>query len=318
MLKYTCKRLLMIIPIALIVSILVFLVIKMIPGDPIRIMFGKNATAEQVAYVRTLYGLDKPLLEQYFSWMGNLLRGDWGVSIQSGEGVLHMIMERLPRTLALCLSGIFIALVIAIPSGALSAKYHNSGLDLGITISNLTFISIPGFWMGLILMMIFCVGLGWFPTSGYVSLGEDFGGWLRCIILPAVTTAATFFASLSRLMRSSMLEVLDQDYISLSRIKGNPERRVFYVHALRNSLIPLITNIGLQMGYLMGGVVVIEKVFAYPGLGLLLIKSIDQRDYPLIQGILLVFACMIVVINLLTDLMYMVIDPKIRFGYKKS
>lgn len=318
MLKYTAKRLALIIPIAFLVSILVFLVIKMIPGDPIRIMFGKNATAEQVEYVRALWGLDRPLLEQYTSWMGNLFRGDWGVSIQSKEPVLSMIMERMPRTLALCVSGILVALVIAIPSGIICAKYHNSGLDLGITIMNLTFISIPGFWMGLILMMIFCVGLGWLPTSGYVDPSVNFGEWLRCMILPAVTTAATFFASLSRLMRSSMLEVMEQDYISLARIKGNNERRVLYVHALRNSLIPLVTNIGLQMGYLMGGVVVIEKVFAYPGLGLLLIKAIDQRDYPLIQGILLIFACIIVVINLVTDLMYMVIDPKIRFGHKKS
>lgn len=275
-------------------------------------MFGKYATDEQVEYVRTLYGLDKPLIEQYFSWIGNLFRGDWGVSIQSGENVYNMIMERIPRTLSLCVIGIVVALVIAIPSGIICAKHHNSGIDLGITVMNLTFISIPGFWMGLILVMIFGVGLGWLPTSGYVAPTENFGEWVRCMILPAVTTAATFFASLSRLMRSSMLEVLEQDYISLARIKGNTERRVYYVHALRNSLIPLVTNIGLQMGYLMGGVVVIEKVFAYPGLGLLLIKAIEQRDYPLIQGILLIFACMIVVINLVTDLMYMVIDPKIR------
>ncbi len=229
-----------------------------------------------------------------------------------------MIMERLPRTIALCISGIFVALVIAIPSGVISAKHHNTGLDLGITVMNLTFISIPGFWLGLILMMIFSVGLKWLPTSGYISPAVDFGGWVRSMILPSVTTAATFFASLSRLMRSSMLEVFEQDYISLARIKGNPERRVLYIHALRNSLIPLITNIGLQMGYLMGGVVVIEKVFSYPGIGLLMIKAINQRDYPLIQGILLIFAIVIVLINLLTDMAYMLVDPRIRFGYRKG
>ena len=211
MLKYTTKRLALIIPIALVVSVLVFLVIKMIPGDPVQIMFGKYATDEQVEYVRTLYGLDKPLIEQYFSWIGNLFRGDWGVSIQSGENVYNMIMERIPRTLSLCVIGIVVALVIAIPSGIICAKHHNSGIDLGITVMNLTFISIPGFWMGLILVMIFGVGLGWLPTSGYVAPTENFGEWVRRMILPAVTTAATFFASLSRLMRSSMLEVMEQD-----------------------------------------------------------------------------------------------------------
>lgn len=318
MLKYILRRLLLIIPIVLVVSILVFLVIKMIPGDPITIMFGKNANAEQIAYVKTLYGLDRPLAEQYFTWAGNLLRGDWGSSIQTDEPVLGMILERMPRTIALCFCGILVALAISIPSGIACARYHNSAFDLSVTVMNLAFISVPGFWLGMIFMLIFAVNLKLLPTSGYISAAENFVGWLRCMILPTVTTAATFFASLSRLMRSSMLEVLQQDYISLARIKGNNNRRIYYVHALRNSLIPLITNIGLTMGYLMGGVVVIEKVFAYPGLGLLLINSITQRDYPLIQGILLIFAVIIVVINLLTDLTYMLVDPKIRFGYKKT
>lgn len=318
MLKYTFKRLSLLIPIVITVSILVFLVIKMIPGDPIAIMFGKNANAEQVAYVRTLYGLDKPLVEQYFTWIGNLLKGDWGKSIQTGEPVFELIMERMPKTIALCIGGILVALCISIPSGIICAKYHNSITDLIITFFNLVFISVPGFWLGIIFMVVFAVKLKWLPTSGYVSISESFGGWLKSMILPTVTTAATFFASLSRLMRSSMLEVLQQDYISLARIKGNPERRVYYIHALRNSLIPMVTNVGLQMGYLMGGVVVIEKVFSYPGMGLLLITSITRRDYPMIQGILLVFAFIIVIVNLLTDLAYMLIDPKVKFGYHKD
>ncbi len=318
MLKYIVRRLLLIIPIVIVVSILVFLVIKMIPGDPITIMFGKNANPEQIAYVKTLYGLDKPLVEQYFTWAGNLLHGDWGSSIQTNEPVRNMILERMPRTIALCFCGIIVALIISIPSGIACARHHNSALDLSLTVMNLTFISIPGFWLGMIFMLIFSVQLRLLPTSGYVSAAESLTGWIKCMILPTVTTAATFFASLSRLMRSSMLEVLQQDYISLARIKGNKNGRIYYIHALRNSLIPLVTNIGLTMGYLMGGVVVIEKVFAYPGLGLLLINSITQRDYPLIQGILLIFAIIIVVINLLTDLAYMLVDPKIRFGYKKT
>ncbi len=318
MLKYIVRRVLLIIPIAIVVSILVFLVIKMIPGDPITIMFGKNANPEQIAYVKTLYGLDKPLTTQYFTWMGNLLHGDWGSSIQSGESVINMILERMPRTILLCFCGIILALIIAIPSGVACARHHNSFLDLSLTVMNLAFISIPGFWLGMILMLIFSVKLRLLPTSGYVPAQENLIEWMKCMILPTITTAATFFASLSRMMRSSMLEVLQQDYISLARIKGNNNYRVYYIHALRNSLIPLVTSIGLTMGYLMGGVVVIEKVFAYPGLGLLLINSITQRDYPLIQGILLIFAIIIVVINLLTDLAYMMVDPKIRFGYKKT
>lgn len=282
------------------------------------IMFGKNPNQQQMEYMRKMYGLDKPLVEQYFTWAGNLLRGDWGSSIQTRENTLGMILERMPRTVALCFSGILVALLISIPSGVASARHHNSLLDLSLTVVNLVFISVPGFWLGLLLMVLFSVTLRWLPTSGYVELSRDFVGWLRCMLMPTVTTAATFFASLSRLMRSSMLEVLEQDYIALAKIKGNSTRRVYYIHALRNSLIPLVTNVGLTMGYLMGGVVVIEKVFSYPGLGLLLITSITQRDYPLIQGIILVFAVIIVVINLITDIAYMLIDPKIRFDFKKS
>lgn len=308
----------MVIPIVIVVSILIFLMIKIIPGDPVEIMFGKNPNQEQMEYVRQLYGLDKPLNEQYFTWAGNIMKGDWGSSIQTNESVFGMIMERIPRTLALSVIGIALALIISIPSGVACARRHNSGFDLSVTVLNLGFISIPGFWLGILFMLLFSVILKILPTSGYVEPSVDFFGWLQCMIMPAVTTAATFFASLSRLMRSSMLDVLEQDYISLARIKGNKESRIYYVHALRNSLIPLVTNIGLQMGYLMGGVVVIEKVFSYPGLGLLLITSITQRDYPLIQGIILMFAIIIVVINLITDLMYKVVDPKIRFGYKKT
>jgi peptide/nickel transport system permease protein len=317
-LKYIIKRILVVIPIVIVVSILIFLIIKMIPGDPVAIMFGKNPNQEQMEAVRKLYGLDKPLVDQYFTWAGNILQGNWGRSIQTNEPILGMIMERIPRTIALSLIGICLALIISIPSGVASAKHHNTFFDLSITVLNLGFISIPGFWLGILLMLLFSVVLKILPTSGYVEPAMNFFGWLRCMILPSLTVAATFFASLSRMMRSSMLEVLQQDYITLARIKGNKESRVYYIHALRNSLIPLLTVIGLQMGYLMGGEVVIEKVFSYPGLGLLLISSITQRDYPLIQGIILIFAIIIVIINLITDLVYKMVDPKIRFGYKKT
>lgn len=317
MAKYIIKRLLLIIPIVIAISVLVFMVIKLIPGDPVTIMFGRNPNPEQMERVRSLYGLDKPLAQQYFTWFGNILKGNWGNSIQLNEPVLDSIMERLPRTAALCIAGIVVALIIAIPSGIACAKKHNSTTDVAITSMNLLFISVPGFWFGILLILLFSVKLHILPTSGYVEPAADFSGWVKCMIMPTIATAATFFASLSRLMRSSMLEVLQQDYISLARIKGNSDRRVYYVHALRNSLIPVITAVGLQIGYLMGGTVVIEKVFSYPGMGLLLLTAINQRDYPLIQGILLVFAIIIVIVNLATDITYRLIDPKIRFDRTK-
>jgi peptide/nickel transport system permease protein len=316
-LKYIIKRVLLIIPISIIISVLVFTIIKLIPGDPVTLMFGRNPNAEQIARVRGFYGLDKPLARQYLTWAGNLLRGDWGTSIQQNQPVIDTIMERMPRTIALCFSGIILALIIAIPSGIISAKKHNSLTDVTITTLNLVFISVPGFWFGILLILLLSVWLHILPTSGYIEPSQDFAGWIKCMIMPTLATAATFFASLSRLMRSSMLEVLEQDYISLARIKGNKDSRIYYIHALRNSLIPVVTAVGLQIGYLMGGTVVIEKVFSYPGMGLLLLTSINQRDYPLIQGIVLIYAIIIVVVNLITDITYMFIDPKIKFGHKK-
>jgi len=307
----------MMIPIVFIVTILIFLIIKMIPGDPIAIMFGKHPNPEQIARIQDLYGLNAPLHEQYFIWMGNLLQGNWGLTIQLNEPVLDLILERVPRTIALCVAGILISLVIAIPTGILSAKKHNTLADVMVTSVNLFFISIPGFWCGILLIIVFSVILNVLPVGGYVSPLDDFGGWLKCMILPSVTMAASFFASLSRLLRSSMLEVLSQDYITLARIKGNTEYRIYYVHALRNSLIPTITALGLQIGYFLGGEVVVERVFSYPGMGMLLLTAINQRDYPLIQGTILFFAIIIVIVNLCTDIAYMLIDPKIKFGDKK-
>ncbi len=317
MLSYVLKRVLTYIPIIILISIMIFFIIRLIPGDPIQMMFGKNASQEQIAYVRTLYGLDKPVWQQYFVWIGNLLKGDWGTSIRLDEPVLGLVLERLPRTALLCFSGILLSLIIAIPSGIASALKHNTFIDVGITGLNLLFISIPSFLCGILLIIVFSVKLKWLTVAGYVSPMENFAGSIRSLVLPTVAMAAVFFAALSRLVRSSMLEVMGQDYVTLARVKGNREARVLYLHALKNALIPVVTMVGLQIGYFLGGEIVVEKVFAFPGMGMLLVNAINQRDYPLVQATVLVFTLIIITVNLLTDVAYMLVDPKIKFGAAK-
>ncbi len=314
MLKYVLKRIAILIPILIVVSFIIFFIIRLIPGDPIQLMFGRTANPERVASVRSLYGLDQPVWKQYFIWVGNILRGNWGTSIRLGEPVFDLVMERLPRTMLLCFSGILLAIVIAVPSGVVAAIKHNTAVDLVVTTGNLIFISMPSFLCGILLIVVFAVQLQILPTVGYVSPLDSIAGCFRSLVLPTVAMAACFFAALSRLIRSSMLEVLSQDYIALARVKGNKERRVYFVHALKNAMIPAITLIGLQTGYFLGGEIVVEKVFAFPGMGMLMLTALNQRDYPLIQATILVFTIIIVTVNLLTDVAYMLVDPKIRYG----
>ena len=317
MIRYILKRILSYIPIIILISIMIFFIIRLIPGDPVQMMFGKNASPEQIQYVRTLYGLDKPVIQQYLTWMGNLLKGDWGTSIRLGEPVINLVLERLPRTALLCFTGIILSIIIAVPSGVISALKHNTFTDLAITSLNLVFISVPSFLCGILLIIVFAVNLRILPSSGYTSILENFGEGIRSLVLPTIAMASVFFASLSRLIRSSMLEVMGQDYVTLARVKGNKESRVLYLHALKNALIPAVTVIGLQIGYFLGGEVVVEKVFAYPGMGMLLVNAIGQRDYPLIQATVLVFTIIVIVVNLLTDITYILVDPKIKFGAAK-
>lgn len=317
MVRYILKRILSYIPILILISIMIFFIIRLIPGDPVQLMFGKKATAEQIEYVRALYGLDKPLWQQYITWATNILKGDWGTSIRLGEPVIETVLERLPRTALLCFTGIILSIIIAVPSGIASALRHNTAIDMGITSLNLLFISIPSFLFGILLIIIFAVILGMLPSTGYVSILEDPVEGLRCLVLPTFAMAGVFFASLSRLIRSSMLEVMGQDYITLARVKGVRERTVLFIHALKNALIPAVTVIGLQIGYFLGGEVVVEKVFAYPGMGTLLVNAISQRDYPLVQATVLVFTIIVIIVNLLTDITYILVDPKIKFGAAK-
>ena len=297
-----------------VLTIIVFSIVHIMHGDPITTMLGENAAPEQIASLRAQYNLDKPYVQQYLIWLGNLIKGDFGTSITSKAPVLPSIMSRLPRTLVLCIVPTVISLIIAIILGVISAARHNSGIDLGISVSSLIMLSVPEFWMGIMLMLLFSVYFHILPAGGYVKATDDFVGYLRCMIMPVLTLVFHTIPSTIRLVRSSMLEVLGEDYMMLARTKGNSQRRTHYIHGLRNSLIPIATNVSLQITSLMAGVIVIEKVFQYPGMGLLLLNSISYRDYPMIQGCIFVFSIIVVITNLLTDIVYAIIDPRIRYS----
>lgn len=312
--KFIFKRLLSTIPVVLGLIIVVFFIVHLIPGDPIAVMLGREATPEAYAALEAQYGFDKPLLEQFWSWFTSMLRGDLGVSLTLKKPVVEAIGERLPRSAVVCVFGIFLSLVIAVPAGIISALRHNTLTDLNITTFTLLLISLPSFWLGIILMMVFSVWIPILPSVGFVSPLKG-GLWasFKTIILPVVTIAAALAASTTRLLRTSLLEVLGEDYIMLATVKGNSERRKLFIHALRNAAIPVFTTVSMQVAYLLGGEVIIEKVFAFPGLGQMLLSAIEKRDYPLIQGIVLVIALTVVIINLITDVLYAVIDPRIRY-----
>lgn len=288
----------------LIISIVVFLFIHLIPGDPARTMAGLDAEEWEVEAIRKEMGLDKPILEQYFNYMNNLFHGDMGTSLKSGVPTTELIMERMKVTLRLVLAGIIWAPILGIFIGVISAVFRGKWLDhVGMFIA-ITGLSAPGFWVGLMGIEIFSVKLGWLPSGGL----ED---W-HSLILPSFTMGIGIMAELARYTRSSMLETLGEDYVRTARAKGQRESLVLLLHAFRNSLIQVVTILGLQIGGLLSGSVLTETVFSLPGMGRLLVDSIAFRDYPVIQGLLMLFALQYVLINLVVDLLYGVINPKIR------
>ncbi len=311
---YIIKRILSMFFMIIIISIIIFFIIKLIPGDPIQIMFGDSPDQIQIQKIRDLYGLDQPFIKQYFIWFGNLVKGDWGTSIILGKPVLSLIMERLPRTAILATLSIIISSILGIVFAVISAAKNNSLLDLGISTLSFVSLSMPQFWFGILLILFFGVTLRILPTSGYVDPSQGIMDSIKTLILPVAALVASQTAVIVRIQRSSLLDCLNQDYITLARSKGCSEPRVLYIHALRNSLIPTATIIGMRIGYLLGGVVVIERVFAFPGMGTLLISSLFQRDYPIIQGVMLVFSSIVVFVNFITDFLYKVIDPRIRYN----
>ncbi|MDR7521030.1 MAG: ABC transporter permease [Armatimonadota bacterium] len=310
---YIIRRIAALVPVLVIVATVGFFLIYLTPGDPAAVMLGPDATQEELENLRRLMGLDRPLLVQLLRWYGRTLRGDLGYSIFLQRPVLQAIIERLEPTVLLTLFSLALAVAIGIPAGVIAAVRRNSWIDQAAMGVALFGVSVPNFWLGLNLILIFSVWLGVLPVAGYVPVEQSLAGAVRSLVLPAVVLGISGSALIARMTRSSMLEVLGQDYIRTARAKGNLERRVVYRHALRNAMIPTVTVIGLALGGLLAGAIVTETVFALPGVGRLVISSVLRRDYPVIQGILMFIAAIYVVINLLIDVVYVYLDPRVKY-----
>ncbi|MGY1813931.1 ABC transporter permease [Blastococcus sp. SYSU D00820] len=293
------------------VSLVVFALIHLVKGDPVKIALGPRYSQETYDALRERSGLDLPLVEQYFRWAGHALTGDLGVSFKYGDTVTSMIAERLPATLTLALASLVVALLIALPLGMLSALHPRTFVDRAATVISQIGISVPDFWLSIILILVFAGTLGWLPSGGYVPLTEDPLGWLERLVLPAIATGVVSGSVITRFVRSSMLEALGSEHVRTAQAKGLPTRQVLSWHVLRNALLPLVTVTGVQLAYLLSGVVVVEIVFSWPGLGQLAFQAVRDRDYPVLQGAVLLFALVFLVINLLVDLLYSRIDPRI-------
>ena len=312
MTRYLLKRILATIPSLLLITVLVFFLVRLIPGDPVSSLLELQRDPKIVAELRAFYGLDRPILEQYLTWVGTVASGSLGRSFINGAPVTSLVLERFPRTIYLMAGGLAVSLAIALPCGLVAATHRGSWVDLAVSTLATVSLAVPSFFFGILLMLVFAVALGWLPTTGFVEPGEDFVGFLKHMLMPWFTLGSALAALTTRILRSSMLDVLGQDYIRTARAKGLEERVVMVRHALRNAAIPTITVVGVQAGYLMGGAIVTERVFAYPGMGLLMVGSITTRDYPVIQAGIMLFALSFVVINLFTDVLYVLVDPRIR------
>nr|WP_306263732.1 ABC transporter permease [Pararhizobium sp. IMCC3301] len=306
---YILRRLLSAIPTLLAVLTVIFFAIRTLPGDPALAILGDSATDAAIAGLREKLGLNLPVWRQYLDFLGGLLRGDLGTSLVYGRGVLSELLRVLPYTLALTLASIVIGTVIGIPLGIISALHRNRLIDYITRVLSLLGFSFPVFYAGIMLILIFAVWLPWFPVISSTTGG--FGTALHGLVLPAVAGSLGLIAMITRASRSSLLDVLGDDYIRTARAKGLPEKTVLYRHALRNALIPVVTVIGLYFALIIGNSVLIETVFTRPGLGSLIIGSLDNRDYPMVQGLLVAYAAIVIIVNLLTDLTYSVIDPRI-------
>jgi peptide/nickel transport system permease protein len=304
-LRYLLRRIALTIPVLLGVATLVFSLIHLIPGDPAESMLGEGASPALVAELRTQLGLDRPLVEQYGRFMRGLVRGDLGSSIRTSQPVVTAILERVPATMELACAAMVVAIAIALPLGIIAAVRHGTFADYAAMTAALAGISIPNFWLGPMLAIVFAVTLGWLPVSGR-------GGW-DSLVLPAISLGAALSAILARMTRASLLEELRELYVKAARARGASAGRSILRHALRNSLIPLVTILGLQFGAVLTGSVITETIFSWPGVGRLLIQSISFRDYPLVQGCILLIAFTYVTVNLATDLIYGVLDPRIRY-----
>jgi peptide/nickel transport system permease protein len=314
MVNFLVRRLLFMIPVALLVSFVTFMIIHLIPGDPARVLLGESATPQTVAALRHQLGLDKPLLTQYVLWLGQALHGNLGQSIQLQQPVTQAILQRLPVTAELGIISLVVSVALAIPLGVLAAGTRNTPVDWLINVLSLIGTAIPNFVLGLLLILFLAVVIRPFPPGGYVPFTQDPLANLRDLVLPVITLAAGAVAGNLRQVRASMIEVLSQDYIRTARAKGLRRGRVYFVHALRNALLPLLTIVGLQAGAILGGAVIIESIFLWPGVGLLAIQSILSKDYPVVQGVVLLSALSYMLVNLLVDVGYGALDPRISLG----
>jgi glutathione transport system permease protein len=306
MLRYILKRIVGVIPTLIIVITFVFFFVRMIPGDPARMVAGEQATIQDVEAVRAQLGLDQPVPVQYVKYIGGLLHGDLGTSLRTKRPVLTEVAARYGNTMALTIASLLWSSIVGILLGVWSGKNRGKWQDFtGMTFA-VSGISLPSFWVGFLLIMLFSVRLRWFPTTGA-------GSW-KNLVLPAITLGTSIAAIIARFTRSSIVEVLKDDYIRTARAKGLKERTVIWGHAFRNSMISVVTVVGLQFGFLLGGSVVTEAVFAYPGLGQLLIESVNYRDYPAIQSLILIFSLQFIIINLIVDILYALLNPEIKLS----
>ncbi|MFM7305987.1 MAG: ABC transporter permease [Alphaproteobacteria bacterium] len=307
------RRLLSAIPVLFIVSLISFGLMRLIPGDPAASIAGPSATPAQIEQLRRDLGLDEPLLLQLLHYYQGLLKGDFGKSLLLGKGVLAATMERLPVTIGLSLYALVLTLLIGVASGIIAALRQNTWVDQVAMMIAMLGISIPGFFLGLLMIIFFAVQLGWLPSGGYVPFSQDPIGWLRSTTMPAISLALLQAGLLARITRSGMLEVLRQDYVRTARAKGLPERQVILKHALANALIPIVTVVGIIISLLLSGAVVTEALFSLPGMGQLLTQAVLSRDYPMVQGGLLLVTTFLVLVNILVDVLYALIDPRVRY-----
>lgn len=310
---YVLRRLARSVPVLLLVTLVSFFIMQIVPGDPASIIAGLGATPQEVERVRHELGLDRPVLVQLVGWYRGMARGDLGDSILLGRSVTRAIVERLPVTLSLSAYALALTLLVGITSGVLASLRPNSWLDQGLMTLALLGVSLPSFWLGLMLIVLFAVRLDWLPSGGYVPLTTSVWGWLESATLPAVSLALLQVGLLARITRSTMLEALGQDYVRTARTKGLPDRQVVLKHAFRNVMIPVVTVIGISLSLLLSGSVVIETVYSLPGVGRLLASAVLRRDYPVIQGGLLMVAAGLVFLNLLVDVLYAYLDPRVRY-----
>ncbi len=311
--NYIIRRLLQMVPVLLLVTLIAFSLMHLMPGDPVAAMLGPEATPEAVATLRHELGLDRPIIMQYVDWLGNALRGDFGRSIVNRQSVSELIAQRLPVTLQIGLSAMLLSLIVAIPIGILSALRRNSVEDQLSRFIAILGIAIPNFVIGILLILVFSVALRWLPPSGYTGLLDNPLQSLKLTILPALTLSAAMAAVTMRQVRSSLLEVMEQDYIRTARSKGLSEYAIISGHALKNALIPVVTILAMQVAILFGGSVIVETIFAIPGIGRLVVTAIFAHDYPIVQAVVLLMGFIVTVFNLLADLSYAFLDPRIKY-----